>query len=120
MQKTLRLVSIGLVVTVFLFTLSGLASAHPPSAVNLEYDLETKVLTITTPHSVGDSTDHYIDLITVSLNGEEIVRQNFFTQVTSGEQEAIYLVIDAEAGDTLTVFANCNRFGDAEASLTVE
>lgn len=120
MHKTFRPLSIALAAALLFVALAATAGAHPPSAVNLEYDPETRVLTVTTPHSVGDPTDHYIDVITVSLNGEEIITQYFFTQISAGEQEALYLLIDAESGDTITVLAECNRFGDAEASLTLE
>lgn len=97
---------------------SGVAFAHPPSTINATFDQQTKILTIQTIHNVPNpSGDHYIQEMKVKLNGKDMIIQYFLTQTSSGIQEAQYLLIDAHSGDTIEVYALCNKFGDKTITL---
>jgi ClpP class serine protease len=64
--------------------------------------------------------DHYIQEIKIKLNGKDMVLQYFLTQSSSGVQEAQYLFIDAKSGDTIEVYALCNKFGDKTITLNID
>jgi len=109
---------IGLALSVFA---GNLALAHPPSQIAASFDPETSLLTIRILHSVPDPRgDHYIDEVRVFLNGKEVIRQYFFSQLSAQEQQAQYLIVDAKKGDVLEVFAHCSKFGDRKVQPTVE
>jgi len=100
---------------------SGVAFAHPPSTINAAFDQDTKILTVQALHNVPNPTgDHYIQEIKIKLNGKDMVLQYFLTQTSSGVQEAQYLFIDAKSGDTIEVYALCNKFGDKTITLNID
>jgi hypothetical protein len=92
--------------------------AHPPDAVTAGFDLETHVLTVGVEHKVKDGGKHFIDGVTVELNGERIIEQKFLSQVDLEGQEVVYRVVDAGVGDEITVTADCSIFG--KKSLNIE
>lgn len=97
----------------------GVALAHAASDVELTFDKETSTLTVLAKHSVKNAADHYIDEITVELNGKKIITQIFKKQTSDNGQEVIYIIIDAKDGDTIEVTTNCNKFGKKKAKLVV-
>jgi len=99
---------------------AGVCFAHPPTGVEMEFDNETKVLTVLVTHPVNKINKHFIDKIVVELNDKEIVTQTFRTQGDGEGQEVMYVIVDAKAGDTIAVTGYCNVSGKKKASLTVE
>lgn len=100
---------------------AGVAFAHPPSAINITFDAETKILRISIPHGVPDPQgDHYIDKVVVWLNGKEIITQLIASQYSPQEQVVLYQLIDAKKGDKIDVYANCSKFGDRKASFEIK
>lgn len=62
---------------------------------------------------------HYIKLITVRLNGNDIIRQTFTVQ--KGDQQfAMYEIPELKKGDILEVEVVCSRFGTLIAQETIE
>ncbi|MGC9315740.1 MAG: hypothetical protein ACP5G4_08990 [bacterium] len=102
-----------------LLALAGLVMAHGASDVELNFDEENSILTVTVEHSVSDPTSHYIDEIVVELNGEEIIKQTFNKQTDGDFQLVSYVIIDAKAGDEIEVISNCSKFGKKKAKITV-
>ncbi len=97
----------------------GVAMAHAASEIELSFDKETSTLTVIAKHSVKNASDHYIDEITVELNGKKIITQTFKMQTDDNGQEVIYIIIDAKDGDTIEVSTNCNKFGKKKTKLVV-
>lgn len=106
------------VIVSIIFTSVGFA--HMPTAVELEFDNDTKVLTVHVTHAVSKINKHYVDKVVVELNDKEIVTQTFRSQKDGEGQEAMYIIIDAKVGDTIAVTGYCNVSGNKKASLTVE
>ncbi len=99
---------------------TGVGFAHPPTGVEMEFNNETKVLTVFVTHPVNKVDKHFIDKIVVELNDEEIVTQTFRKQKDGEAQEAMYIIVDAKIGDTIAVAGYCNVSGKKKVSLTVE
>jgi len=106
------------IIVSLIFTSVGFA--HMPSAVELELDNDTKVLTVHVTHPVSKLDKHYVEKVVVELNDKEIVTQTFRSQKDGEGQEAMYIIIDANVGDTIAVTGYCSVSGKKKASLTVE
>jgi desulfoferrodoxin (superoxide reductase-like protein) len=115
----MRLVTVILAALV-VFGTAGYVSAHPPSATDIGFDLESHTLTVTVDHAVRDASKHYVDKIEVKLNGDKIIEQKFAAQVDGRIQEAFYLVADADVGDEIEVTAECNIAGKKTTAIKVE
>ena len=94
--------------------------AHPPSEVELSFNLETSTLKISVLHMVAKITRHYIDEIIVELNDEEIITQKFSIQGSGAMQEASYIIPGVRSGDKISVTASCNISGKASKVLVIE
>jgi len=106
-------------IILLIFAVVGIVMAHGASDVDLSFDEENSILTITVEHSVKDPASHYIDEIIVELNGEEIIKQSFSKQTDDNYQVVSYVIIDAKAGDEIEAITNCSKFGKKKAKITV-
>jgi desulfoferrodoxin (superoxide reductase-like protein) len=93
--------------------------AHSPKSPELEYDVETGVLSVSITHSVNDASKHYVNKVVVELNGKKIIEQKFRSQTDEEEQQVVYSIIDAKEGDKISVTAFCNISGKKNGELTV-
>lgn len=100
--------------------LSGVAQAHPASAVQLSFDNDTKILTVMAMHKVKDPVQHYIAMITVAIGDNTVITQRFTSQTDATMQKVQYTLIDAKAGDVIKVGTKCSIQGYKEATLTVK
>lgn len=93
--------------------------AHPPVKVEAEFDLETHELSVTYLHKVASAESHYIDEITIELNGEEILMQKLTIQADKTGGTLKYIIPDAKPGDTIVISAGCNKGGSKSAKVKV-
>lgn len=54
--------------------------AHPPSEMELSYDLANQTLTVTITHVTLDPQSHRVYLIEVEKNGELVIEQEYDEQ----------------------------------------
>ncbi|UCD19756.1 MAG: hypothetical protein JSU64_01045 [candidate division WOR-3 bacterium] len=94
-------------------------TGHPPKNIELDYDAEAGILSIEIAHSVNDPLKHFINKVVVEVNGKKHVEQYFKKQADGENQRALYKIIDAEEGSSLTVIAYCNISGRRKADLEV-
>jgi desulfoferrodoxin (superoxide reductase-like protein) len=92
--------------------------AHPPSSIDLKFDKGNGNLQIVVNHIAGSSNEHYIRLIKVYVNGQEVDKKQFSHQ-TSRTQLIYDVKISAKEKDEILVEANCSKGGTGEATLTV-
>lgn len=93
--------------------------AHPPSAISVEYDYDTELLSIEVSHSVGNPDRHYISDIEVALNSEKAIMQKYSGQFDSIKRSAVYLLESLNEGDSVSVTARCSVSGDMTVEYTV-
>lgn len=109
--------SISLFLTLILVS-SGIM-AHPPSDIDLAYDGANGVLSVEVNHRVGNPSRHYIEDITIMQNGETVLEEDYDEQ--DGNSGSTYeFNLSAQNGDSITVQAKCNRFGNLSASIEVQ
>lgn len=94
--------------------------AHSPSRVDIQPDSTMQYFYVSAEHSVPMPSIHYIDLITVSINGKEAVKQTFTAQLNKIEQKGVYFLPNLRNGDKITVTAYCNIAGKLSADYIVE
>ncbi len=99
--------------------LAGVTSAHPPSGIDLKFDVGSSLLSVRIEHQVKDMTTHFVGKAVVMLNGEEIITQKMSRQMNNVEQGLIYKIIDAKPGDEIAVSATCSISGKKKASIKV-
>jgi desulfoferrodoxin (superoxide reductase-like protein) len=97
-----------------------IAAAHPPRTVELAYSKENTELTVTSNHPVGDSSAHYISVITVSLNKKQLAELKFDSQSSAQSHVAKFELTGAKEGDVVSVKSTCNKAGSKTAKLTIK
>ena len=107
-----------LLVLLTLLTATTFVAAHPASEVDLRMAGDT--LIVTAMHKVKNPAKHYIDDITIAINGEELLEKEYVSQ-TSKTAQSVSIVISKplSAGDKITVITECNKFGEKAAELTI-
>jgi desulfoferrodoxin (superoxide reductase-like protein) len=93
--------------------------AHPASKVNVDYNLEDQILTVTVEHLTKDVNKHWIDQIVVELNGKEIIQQIFGFQLDQEKQKAVYFIPDVKNGDEIVVISRCNVYGKKKTKIKI-
>jgi hypothetical protein len=96
------------------------AYAHAPGNVDLGFDLEEQLLEVTVKHQVNDGAKHYVNRVSVDLNGRKIIEQTLYAQENLKDQKLVYRITDAGVGDTISVTASCNISGKKKASVKIE
>ena len=93
--------------------------AHPADSLVMSID-SNGLLSIQIYHPVKNQAKHYINKVTVELNGKEIIQQSFKSQTDKTIQDLVYKIIDAKENDKITVTTYCNITGKKKETLTVE
>lgn len=104
----------------FLTLITGLLMAHPPKKVTLTYDKGSNNLKIIALHNVSNITNHYVEKITISVDGKKVKELDFKTQTNQQEQDAEVVVPEIKSGSKVTVKATCNRFGSKSETIKID
>lgn len=110
---------IGAVAVGFILVLVTGASAHAPQKVELGFNIEDMELEVEVSHQVTNVGKHFVNTVTVELNGKKIIEQKISEQEDLKSQTLEYRITDAKVGDTITVVAGCNISGKKKASLEI-
>lgn len=94
--------------------------SHAPSRIDIMPDSTMQYFYVSVEHSVPMPSFHFIDIITVSINGKESVKQTFSSQLNKIEQKGAYFLPNLKQGDKITVTAYCNITGKLSTDYTVE
>lgn len=93
--------------------------AHPPQDLNVNFDLEDKMLTVEVTHNVGGSnTNHYVEEIIITTNDEDIIIQKPGQQLNNKEIFYYYMP-GIKEGDELEITTICSVQGEINAPYKV-
>ncbi len=92
--------------------------AHPASDVKMQYDTKTKQLTVDFKHSVKSATDHYINKVTILLDGKEVITQNLSLQDSNSGGSLVYKLSGIKSGSQVEAITNCNKTGKKSTKLS--
>lgn len=121
-MKFLKSLVIGFMFCALMVGTTIKVSANPPKEIKAEFDKGSKTLKIIVSHPVkeGDIKKHHIAQITVYLDDELVIQQNFKSQSSADVQEVSYVLIDAEKGSKIKIEAKCSIMGSGSNIITVE
>jgi hypothetical protein len=108
-----------LLVLIVLFTATTALKADPPKNVILTYIEEGNKLKIVAIHPVKDVTTHYINLITISVDGQEVKVIKPQKQSDAQAETVEVPVPQIKKGSTVSVKACCNRFGSKTVKIKI-
>lgn len=100
-----------ILITVILAFLPLIIKADPPKKIALVCTTESKTLQIDVFHPVQNVEKHYIDIITISINGKEVKKINFSRQSDKKGEKAEVTIPEITSGCKISVRASCNEFG---------
>ena len=109
-----------LIISIIILTAASSLYAHPPSDIIISFDARSKILKAKILHNVSNPNSHFIKKVDVSLNGKEILSQQFSRQESTFSQTVSYLIPDASSQDKLTVEAYCSISGKLERGISAE
>jgi len=92
--------------------------AHAPKDVNLSYDSQSQILTVTMTHKSPFPNTHYIKSVEIKKNGNVVNTYKYENQPDQATFTYSYKV-PATAGDTIETKASCSLFGSKTVNLTV-
>lgn len=92
-------------------------SAHPSKEMKLDYN--DNKLTVTLFHSTPFPGSHYIEAVTIKINGKIVNTYNYEKQPEKKSFTYTYS-INASSGDKITVITKCNVYGKEEKTITVK
>ncbi|MHA2324302.1 MAG: hypothetical protein ACXACB_02795, partial [Promethearchaeota archaeon] len=92
--------------------------AHAANSMNLTYDYNTQTLSVTITHNVANPSTHYIQTVTIRVNGTIDTTEVYTDQPTTNTYVYQYN-ITAGHGATIQVTSVCNISGTLSRSLTV-
>ncbi|MFX0205530.1 MAG: hypothetical protein ACFFDT_06050 [Candidatus Hodarchaeota archaeon] len=91
---------------------------HAAPFVELTYNSTGNTLTVVIEHGVEDRTTHYINTVSVYVNGVGVVSESY----TSQPDDAIFVYqydVEANDGDVIQVTTTCILGGTTSDSITV-
>ncbi|MBU7026504.1 MAG: hypothetical protein HXS48_06150 [Theionarchaea archaeon] len=109
----------GTVLMCLLIALLPMISAHAPSQIALEYNLDLQTLEVTLVHTVSDPATHYVYKIEIRKNGVVYTTQEFESQPTDSTFSYTFSV-PAARGDVLEITAECNLGGSIRGELEID
>lgn len=100
---------------------ASVALAHPPSDIQVKVINATQI-EVTVLHGTRDPDAHHIKEILVFLNGAKIITQDFSTQQSNNQQQAVYNLPELIKNPkvTIKVYAVCNKGGDMTREFVLE
>jgi len=108
-----------ILITVILIFLPFLIKADPPKKIDLVCTTESKTLQIDVFHPVNNVEKHFIDVITISINGKEVKKINFSRQSDKKGEKTEVIIPEITSGCKITVRASCNEFGSKTVSKKI-
>ncbi len=118
MKGKRNLFVLGLLLTVVLGLHGLIVTAHTPGPMNLEYNTDTDILTVTVVHSTADPNTHYIYEIVIEKNSVQVDSQTYTSQIDPTQVVETF-TISAVDGDTLRATAKCSVSGQVSETLTI-
>jgi hypothetical protein len=113
MKTKLGIVALMVILPFYLF-------ADPAKKVSLSFDKESKKLHVVISHHVASVKAHYIDVITIKVDGKEVKVIKPTKQSSLKEETLDIELSDVKTGSKVEVKTHCNQFGNKSGKLTIK
>jgi len=119
-KENFKMKRIFLAVLILLLIPTSISFAHPPKETTAQFDLKTSILSVEVIYPVGGkNTRHYIEELTISLNGQKVISQKTKRQLND-TQNFLYFMPAVEVGDEIELVAVCNLGGQGIFKFNVQ
>jgi hypothetical protein len=108
-----------LFIFLFLCIIAQPSYATAPKSVDLVYDMNAQILSVTISHYTLSAGGHRIKSVEIKKNGVVISKNEYDTQPTN-ELFTYTFKIPAVKGEIFEVTATCNLWGSKTSTLTVQ
>jgi len=95
------------------------ASSHTPEDMEIEYDPDMQILSVTITHKVDDPERHYIYKVEIVKN-YALYRIELYPNQPTKDTFTYTYPVEADIGDELIVNAHCSIFGTITRSLIIK
>jgi hypothetical protein len=102
---------------ILMLLLPAVMKADPPKKIALSYDAETQKLKIEVTHPSQNVLMHYVETISISVNGKEVNVLNLQSQTDKKRQLLEVIVPEIVKGSEVSVTAKCNQTGSKSESM---
>lgn len=103
----------------FLILLPVFLIAHPPSDINISYDINASKIYIEILHKVKSNKEHFIYEMKLYVNDKKAISQDAITQVSNEKQQVMYLIPGLKEGGKISFWAECNKGGERKKEITI-
>lgn len=93
--------------------------AHPPSSIDLAYNKNSQVFTLTINHLIAGK-GHFIKQITININGEKIQSKTYPFQNNKRIVNFSFPKPEYEKDNMLSVEVTCNRTGPVTKDFSID
>lgn len=107
------------VLTGLFLSAATVAFAHPASDVKINFDKDTKMLSVKAEHQVRDAAVHYIDDLVIRVNNKPIAKIAYSMQSSLDGQFVTVKDEAIKSADTIDVYTECNKGGVKNATYLV-
>lgn len=108
------------VIGIFIFCEVGIGYSHAPSKLDLDFDKDTQILSLTFEHRVRNPERHFVYRVRVRLNKKDVIEQKLDRQDTENGGSLIYKINGAKSGDVIEVRLNCMEGGSKSGKMSIE
>ena len=112
LAAVLRIIAAVLVVCILIPPVS----AHSPSGMSVTYHELSKELLVSITHDVPNPGEHYINEVTVSINGK-VVNDSRYTSQPAPDTFTYIYPVETVTGDEIRVTATCSLAGSITRTL---
>ena len=112
LTEVLHIVTAALVVCILISPVS----AHPPSGMSVTYQELTKELLVSITHDVPNPGEHYINEVTISINGQ-VVNESRYSSQPAPDTFTYTYPVETVTGDEIKVTATCSLAGSITRTL---
>lgn len=95
------------------------ALAHPPNAMQVNYDVGRGELGVIVQHLVNNKWKHFVNEVVVYKDGRKVWSQSFDFQTSFRNLTIPPIRLQAIDGNEFRVVARCNEGGKYEKTLTI-
>jgi hypothetical protein len=115
-ERIMRLKKTAVAIGILLLIATA-AAGHPPSSMEIEYSQDDGVISIGIVHPVGDVSTHFIESVTVSVDGNTVADLVYLEQWDKGGEKIVVTIGRFGPGSKISVKAVCNKIGTLEKTL---
>lgn len=108
------------VITLVLIFSVGELMAHPPQKPIIDYNKSNGELKISFKHPVNNSTKHYLDKVSIFIDGEEYKTIEYSEQTSLKGHEIVLNIEQLVVGTKIKVVASCNKMGKKSGKFVVK